>query len=124
MIVLLDTNALLLPHQHGIDVFSEISRIMPEKYELITLSTVIDELKGLSRQQSADGAAAKVGLRLLEDKHVKIVPSTGGVDEALVEYAGANRAIVCTNDKELKRRLKAKGAQILSMRGKTHMELR
>lgn len=123
MIVLLDTNALLLPHKHKVDIFSEVGRIIPEKIEIVTLSTVVEELKGIAKSASDDGAAAKVGLKLIEDKNVRIIPSSGPVDDAIVVVAKQQEAVVCTNDKDLKRRLKAKGVRIISPRGKTHLEL-
>jgi len=122
--VLLDTNALLMPHQHGVDVFAEIDRIIDEIHEIITLSTVVEELKGLSCSSSDDGAAARVGLRLLKEKTLRLVPSSGDVDDAIVEYAEKNNAVVCTNDKALKRRLKVRGVRTISLRGQTHLEMR
>ena len=122
--VLLDTNALLMPHQHGIDVFSEISRIVSEKYYLATLSTVVDELESISSSRAKDdGVAAEVGLKLLREKGVSIIPSEGPVDDALAEYASRWGALVCTNDRYLKAKLKAKGVRVISMRGKTHLEV-
>ena len=123
MIVLLDTNALLIPHQHRVDLFSEIERIVTEKHEVATLSTVVDELRGLASSTTKDdGAAARVGLRLLQEKKVSIIPSECPVDDAIVLYASQHKAIVCTNDGELKKRLKAACLETLSMRGKNHLE--
>ena len=123
-VVLLDTNMLLAPHQHGVDIFSEIERLVREKHEISTLSTVIAELKGLSAStKSEDGIAANVGLRLITEKAVGVIPSHGPVDDAIVEYAAQNKAIVCTNDRELKSRLREKELIILSMRGKNHLEI-
>jgi uncharacterized protein len=122
MIVLLDTNSLLLPHQRRIDVFSEIKRLIPEHHELATLSTVLQELEGLAKSPATkDGVAAKVGLKLIENKNVTIIPSEGPVDEALVAYAAEYKAIVCTNDQDLKRKLKKKRLTLIVMRGKNHL---
>ncbi|MFH0861485.1 MAG: hypothetical protein V1875_00505 [Candidatus Altiarchaeota archaeon] len=121
--VLLDTNALLMPHQNGVDVFSEIDRILAETHEVVTLSTVVEELKGLSGSSSEDGAAARIGLKLLLEKKIRIVPATGEVDDAIVEYSGKNNVVVCTNDKVLKRRLKSRGVRTICLRGGTHLGL-
>lgn len=121
-VVLLDTNMLLLPHKHRIDVFSEIERLITGEHEVATLSTVVDELKEIARENNDDGIAAKVGLRLLTDKKVRVITSKGPVDDALVEYAQKDRATVCTNDRELKARLKKAGIRRVFMRGKTHLE--
>jgi rRNA-processing protein FCF1 len=121
MKVLLDTNFMLLPSRHKIDIYTEIKRLVPEEHTLATLSSAVKELRqleGLTR----DGLAAKVGLALLENKKVEILPSEGFVDDALVKYASENKSIVCTNDRELKRRLRKAKAGIIYMRGKNHLE--
>ena len=49
MKVILDTNFFMVPEKFKIDVFGELDRIIDEKYELITIDSVINELEGLSR---------------------------------------------------------------------------
>ncbi len=121
MIVLLDTNFLLLPHQHGVDVFSEIERLVPEKHEVATLSTVVGELEELTGP-SKDGVAANVALQLLREKGVVVLPAEGGVDESIVEKAGGGGVLVGTNDRELKSQLRSKGVELLVLRGRNHLE--
>jgi rRNA-processing protein FCF1 len=118
--VLLDTNCLLIPHQHGIDVFAEIERLVPEEHKVVTLSTVITELEGLV-DSSHDGVSAKVGLKLAKEKGVEVIPSEGPVDDALVGFARAQRAIVCTNDAALRARIAKAGAQTMVMRGRKRL---
>jgi rRNA-processing protein FCF1 len=121
--VILDTNALLVPHQHKVDVFAEIGRILSEPYELVTLSGVVDELGRLAGPGSRDGVAARIALQLLGARAVRVVPSEGHVDRAIIAFAAENKAVVCTNDGELRSKLRKKGVRVLSMRGKTHMGL-
>ena len=50
--VFLDTNFLMMPHSEGIDVFTEIERLLAQQdYELVTLSSVKEELVRLSSPQ-------------------------------------------------------------------------
>jgi rRNA-processing protein FCF1 len=121
MIVLLDTNSLLLPHQHRIDVFAEIERLVLEEHTVATLSTVVDELRGLVGS-SRDGVAANVGLQLIREKGVGVIPAEGDVDDSILDYAERNDVLVCTNDHELKSRLRAAGIEVLCMRGKGHLD--
>jgi rRNA-processing protein FCF1 len=121
--VLLDTNALLLPHQHRVDVFAEIARILSEPHELVTMSGVLEELGRLAGPGSKDGVAAKVALALVAERGLRVIPSEGHVDRAIIEYACENKAYVCTNDGELRSKLRRNGVRVLSMRGKTHMGL-
>jgi rRNA-processing protein FCF1 len=119
MIVLLDTNALLMPHQHKVDLFAEIERVIPEKHEVATLSTVISELEGIAvNSTNDDGVAAKVGLKLVADKGVRVIESSGNVDDTIARYAMEQGTIACTNDKELKARVIDAGATVVFMRGK------
>lgn len=120
MLVLLDTNLLLVPHQFGVDVFSEVERLVPEEHEVVTLSNVIEELRNLV-DSSKDGVAAGVGLQLVQDKGVRIIPSTGVVDDCIIEYASGNDVVVGTNDRQLKGRLRSVGVQVLCMRGRDHL---
>ncbi|MFH1055915.1 MAG: DNA-binding protein [Candidatus Altiarchaeota archaeon] len=122
MIVLLDTNFLLLPKQHKIDIFSEIQRLVPEKHTLATLSPVVEELHHLAGTRTEDMVAAKVALQMLEQNGVEIIPADKEADEAIIEYAAANPTLVATNDKDLKRRLKKTVQGIIHMRGKNHLE--
>ena len=117
----MDTNMLLLPSRRKIDIFQEIPRIVPEKHEIATLSTVVEELSNLEGR-GRDSMAAKTGLQLLKEKKVRIIKSTGDVDEKLVEMAAPGETIIATNDRELKKKVKAKGAGLIYMRGKNRLE--
>ena len=125
--VFLDTNFLMVPYQEGIDIFQEIRRLVPVSYELVTLSTVKEELEKIKqRGNGRDKIAANVGLELLQSKEVRIIESKGEkqVDEELIEIAGTNpeTMIVCTNDLELKRSLRKLKVGLISMRSKNHLD--
>ena len=108
--IYLDTNAFLL-HAQGIDIFDEIDRLVHETFQLVTLSTIKDELKSImEKQRGKDKAAAKLGLQLAE--RVITIPSEGYVDNALVELADEH-TYVLTNDKELAKRIKEKKGKII-----------
>jgi rRNA-processing protein FCF1 len=116
--VLLDTNFLLLPHTHHLDVFSELERVIPEEHRLLVLSGTLKELTVLSSGGSESAVAARVALALLERKKVEVLESEGNVDEALLSYSQEHKnAVVCTNDRNLKKKLKEKRTPIISLRG-------
>ena len=48
--VLLDTNFLMLPLRFGVDIKSEIGRIVEASFTLVTTSAIVDELKRLKTQ--------------------------------------------------------------------------
>ncbi|MFH1787940.1 MAG: PIN domain-containing protein [Candidatus Altiarchaeota archaeon] len=116
--VVLDTNFLLLPHTHKIDVYAEIEKIIPEEHRLIVLSGSIMELEKLSKGTSASAVGARVGLQLLAGKNIAEIPSQGGVDEAILDYARKHgKTIVATCDKQLGKKLREAGTETITKRG-------
>jgi hypothetical protein len=121
--IILDTNFLTLPHQFNVDIFEEINRIMEEEYELITLSSVIGELKKISESRGNDAVAAKIALELVEKKNVKVINTNNkNVDNAIVAIADKN-TIIATNDKALKKKIKNKNVKVIYLRGKKHLDM-
>ncbi|PKP54406.1 MAG: nucleotide-binding protein [Candidatus Altiarchaeales archaeon HGW-Altiarchaeales-3] len=126
-IILLDTNFLMIPGQFKIDVFTEIERIIPD-YELLTLSGIMLELKkvGETARKGRDKISAKIAIQIVENKakenKIKISESSGDVDEFIVKFAVENGAVVCTNDKELKRKLRDQNVRIIHLRSKSKLE--
>lgn len=116
--ILLDANFLLLPHKNKIDVFEEIPKLLDEKHEYVTLESIVGELVKLSDGASDDAAAAKTALKLIKAKEVKVAESAGEGDAAIRDYAMKHEnTVVCTNDRELKRELKARGVKTISLQG-------
>jgi rRNA-processing protein FCF1 len=121
--ILLDTNALLIPAQFGIDLYTELQSLFGD-FEAFTLEEVIGELTGLARGGGRDAAAARVGLALA--RRSTIVPSGSsaeGVDERLLEYARREGCVVVTNDRELRKALLREGIDVVSMRKRKTLDL-
>ncbi|WP_366515196.1 PIN domain-containing protein [Methanoculleus sp.] len=123
MRALLDTNALLMPAQFGIDLYDELMALFGD-FEPITLEEVVGELSGLARGRGRDAAAARVGLAMA--RRSKIVPSGSTaerVDDRVIEYARREGCIVVTNDRQLRNALLGKGIDVVSMRRERTLEL-
>jgi len=121
--VLLDTNALLMPAQFGIDLYDGLIALLGD-FESITLEEVVGELSGLARGHGRDAAAARVGLELA--RRSRIVPSGSSaesVDDRLIEYARREGCIVVTNDRRLRNDLLREGIGVVSMRKERTLEL-
>lgn len=118
--VVMDTNFLLVPFQFKVDVFTELERLLDGPFTLVVPSSVVRELKGIARRQGRTGAAARFALKLLESRGEKAKKVESGlpVDDGIFEYARENRAVVCTNDLGLKRRLKAERLRVVGLRAK------
>lgn len=117
----------MVPYTNRVDIFSEIERLVAERYEITTTSSVKKELEKIAAEsKGADKTAANVGLQLMEQKKVKVLRGKEdlGADEELVGLAkeDRNQTVICTNDKELKRKIQRIGARIISLRGGSHLE--
>ena len=124
MKIILDANALMMPAQFQVDIFDELRSLLGS-FEPIVLTSVINELTGLSREKGRDGAAAKCGLVLGEKC---TVVDTGdlkseSVDAQLIEYAARNSCMVVTNDRRIRDALFIRGIGVISLRNQKKLEL-
>ena len=94
MEVILDTNFLALPFTEKVDIYQLLLESLDEPYKLVTLETCMTEL------EKVNPAAAE-----LARKKVKVIPSKGFADKAIVKYSGGKKVLVCTQDYELRQRL-------------------
>jgi uncharacterized protein len=118
--VLLDTNALMVPEQFGVDIFSEMLRLGYAEY--LVPEAVLRELRVLAQKadKGLDKLAAKVGLGLA--KRCIVIGFGEYADLALENLALRENAAVFTNDKELKKRLIRKGITVIYLRQGRYLE--
>jgi len=118
--VLLDTNALMVPEQFGVDIFSELARL---GYIQCSVPTpVIRELSYLARKaKGLDKIAARVGMGLAE--RCTVLDAEGSADDCLISLAARENAAVFTNDKILKKRLFSKGITVVHLRQGRYLEI-
>ena len=118
--IIIDTNFLLIPANFKVDIFSELERICFFKYKLYIVDRTLKELQNIIKlQKGADKDAAKLALLLIKSKGLKIISTEEqkSVDDLIVELSDEN-TIVATQDIGLKRRLKAKGIKIITLKSK------
>lgn len=120
MKVLVDTNGLMVPAQHGIDVFEELKALGYD--ECVAPSAVIDELEALkTKLRGSDRAALAVALALAQ--RCTKVEAPGNADEVLAGLAKTLGAPVFTNDAALRRRLKKEGVKTIFMRSRHRLAM-
>lgn len=103
--IIIDTNALMAIAEFKIDLFSELEKACDFNYELYVLSGTIKELKKIREEQRAKyKRAAKLALAIVKAKGIRIIKSTGYVDDALINLSKKGNLIL-TQDTALKRRL-------------------
>ncbi len=125
--IILDSNFLMLPYSERIDIFSEIERLVPEKHMLHIIKGTPRELKGIIDKKNTKGqdrVAARLALKFIEAKDIKPLGSDGFVDKEIEKEASKDpkSTIVCTNDKELKKKLSESGVMVITMHGRNHLD--
>lgn len=117
--IILDTNFLLIPAQFKVDIFSEIERIINDKYQLFILKGTVDELNKIIEKRKKGKSAAKLALKLIKAKGLKILDiNQKPVDKILINLS--KEYIIATQDKELKKKIKSK----IILRKKQYLELK
>jgi rRNA-processing protein FCF1 len=114
--VVLDTNALLMPFQFPVNLEAELRRLMGD-CEVVVPRVVLDELRGLAREDRA----ARAALRLAARYAVAETEATG--DAAIVEAAQRLQAAVVTNDTALLAELRRRRIPRIRLRSRTHLVL-
>lgn len=121
--VILDTNFLMIPGLYGVDIFSELDRILDRKHEILVPEVVIGELEHLEEEgDSSERRAASLALDLAS--RTEEIPSQGPADEEIIRLArGDDRVVVGTNDSDLKKRVRNEGIPVIFLRQKSHLDI-
>ncbi|MBQ6511672.1 PIN domain-containing protein [Methanobrevibacter sp.] len=121
--VVIDTNFFMVPFQFNVDIISELEKILPS-YKLTTPSFVINELKGLKRNNKGKiRLNANLALKLANSSKIEIkdisLLENETVDDALLRVS----EVLATNDIELKKRAKDKGITVAYLRQKKYIAI-
>ena len=119
--VVIDTNFFMVPFQFNVDIITELEKVLPS-YKLTTPSFVINELKGLKKNNKGKiRLNANLALKLANSSKVEIkdisLLENETVDDALLRVS----EVLATNDMELKKRAKAKGITVVYLRQKNYI---
>ena len=119
--VVIDTNFFMVPFQFNVDVITELEKLLPS-YKLTTPSFVINELKGLKKNNKGKiRLNANLALKLANSSKVEIkdisLLENETVDDALLRVS----EVLATNDIELKNRAKEKGITVAYLRQKKYI---
>ena len=119
--VVIDTNFFMVPFQFNVDIITELENLLPS-YKLTTPSFVINELKGLKKNNKGKiRLNANLALKLANSSKVEIkdisLLENETVDDALLRVS----EVLATNDIELKNRAKDKGITVAYLRQKKYI---
>ncbi|WP_297460499.1 PIN domain-containing protein [Thermococcus sp.] len=126
-VVIPDTNFLLVPGQFGVDIIGELNRILDVKFNILIPNVVLQELDVIEgKSRGKDLMAVRMAKRLAERFERVEIGEFGKrpIDDQIFDFATGNeRVIVCTNDRELKKRLRERGVPVVYLRSKKILEL-
>jgi uncharacterized protein len=120
--VLFDANALMMPLEQGVDLFSEVQALVGA-FDPIVPTEVRAELAGLARKQGRRGAAARFGLSLAARCAEEPLGAAGTVDAGISAYARTHDCLVATSDRALRRDLLLDGVPVIALRGPRRVTL-
>ncbi|MBS3107806.1 hypothetical protein J4468_02715 [Candidatus Woesearchaeota archaeon] len=126
MKVILDTNFLVEAVKAKIDVIQEITKVVDFKPEICILDKTKGELEKLIKgKKYFDKLTAKIALNLIDVKGIEVLETKEdkSVDRLLIDLADKEKFVIATQDKELKRALKAKGIKRIIIRQKKYIKV-
>ena len=124
--IILDSNAFFAPIYFKIDVFSELEHLLNRNFEMILISPIQQELKMLTEKKSEKNSkAAFLALNLAAKcKYIKVKHPEGAlIDDIIIRKATDWKAVVFTNDIELKKRLRDIRVPVIYVRQKSFLAI-
>jgi uncharacterized protein len=111
----------MMTAQFPLDLVKELERVMPS-YELCVPSIVISELEKIkNKARGKKKASASIALKIASSPPFKVkrihLNMGESVDNALLRLA----KVLCTNDRELRRRARKKGITVVYLRQRRYL---
>ncbi|MBM3291697.1 hypothetical protein FJY84_03370 [Candidatus Bathyarchaeota archaeon] len=126
VIIIFDTNFLMLPIRFGIDIFEQLDRLLDFSYQASVTKSVINELNDL-KKNAKSSLTKEIDFALSTLSKYKIIDDSlnneGSVDLHLLKLAKENSYVVATTDSELRRRLRDERIPVIYLRQKNHLAL-
>jgi rRNA-processing protein FCF1 len=125
--VVLDTNIIIFASEGNFNLSTEIERIIPQKHDLIFLSTCMNEFNFLTNKEPKMKRHKRFATKLLKTiELVEYNPSDiKTVDKKIIQYAKLNtpNCVVVTNDNHLKKLLREENIPVIFVKTYNHLEL-
>jgi rRNA-processing protein FCF1 len=119
--VILDSSSIMMLFEYSIDLEEELTELLG-KISIIVPKPIKDELIFLS--ENGKGRKKRLAKPALDlTKNYKIMDSEGKGDDSVLYLAKKLKAVVVTNDKELRKRIKEESLHVVYLRGKKRLVL-
>ncbi len=124
----MDTSILLDSVEAKIDLVDEIRGALLAPCKVCVLKSTLEELERLERKGPwRRSRAARLARAMLESRDVEIIDDTSircsSVDDRIVQVARGLRAVVATDDGDLRRKLASEGVPVLFLREGKKLQL-
>ena len=121
-VVVLDTNALMMPYEFGINFEKELNRLLGV-CRIIVPSAVIKEMEILAEKEGSRGRAAQLGLNIVKKRGFRLMETDKDGDDGVMDVAIKMDGAILTNDKELKKKARNQGLAVIYLRGANKLEI-
>jgi rRNA-processing protein FCF1 len=112
--IVVDTSSILFALSNKIDIFDKLKN-NSEPYSIFITSGVMKELEMIGTGHRKESANARVAVDIIKKYDIRIVSIGKGVDNSIIAAAKKLSCNACTNDIELKKRLKKVGVNVYSI---------
>jgi uncharacterized protein len=123
--IIIDSNALFAPLQFKIDIYGELERILNRRFELVLLSSVLNELRTLASEgRPKIRKMAAFAIEFAEKcRYVEVRSAAKTVDDTIIDVAAKFKTPVLTNDAQLRKRLRDISVPVIYVRQKSHLAI-
>ena len=109
--------------QFPVDVVVELKNILPS-YKLTVPSYVLEELKNIKRKsRGKNRIAASVAIKIAQNPPFQVQDMERGPGEQVDDALLRQSRVLCTNDRELRRRARNKGIPVVYLRQKRYLSV-
>ena len=121
-VVILDSNALMMQFQFHVDIEKEVRRLLSFNFDVVVPRIVLDELARIAKEgNQKEAGEARMALQLAQTFRIEDSPGDG--DTGILRLAEKLNALVVTNDKVLRARLRAKDIPNIYMRSRAFLTI-
>ena len=124
--IILDSNAFFVPLDFKIDLLNDLKKLLNRNFELILISQVKKELEALVEKGSPKmRKKASYALKFAETcNYIDVKASASAqTDDIIVKTAKEWKAMVFTNDRGLKEKLRNISVPVIYVRQKSRLEI-
>ncbi len=109
--------------QFPVDVVVELENILPS-YKLLVPSYVLEELENIKkRSRGKNRIAASVAIKIAQNPPFQVQEMERDQGERVDDALLRQSRVLCTNDRELRRRARNKGIPVVYLRQKRYLSV-